>query len=33
VRVPPIPELEGDSFACPICYKRVIGVVSRKAWK
>jgi hypothetical protein len=33
VRVPPIPELEGDSFACPVCYKRVIGVVSRKAWK
>ncbi len=32
VRVPPVPELEGDSFACPICYKRV-GVVSRKAWK
>lgn len=33
LRVPPIPELEGDSFVCPICYKRVIGVVSRKAWK
>jgi hypothetical protein len=33
VRVPPIPELEGDSFACPICYRRVCGVVSRKAWK
>jgi hypothetical protein len=32
-RVPPMPELEEGGFTCPICYKRVIGVVSRKAWK
>jgi hypothetical protein len=31
--VPPMPEIEEGSFTCPICYKRVIGVVSRKAWK
>ncbi len=32
-RVPPIPEIQGDGFNCPICFSCVTNVKTRKEWK
>ena len=32
-RVPPMPEIRGDGFNCPICFSRVTNVKTRKEWK
>jgi hypothetical protein len=32
-RVPPMPEIQGDGFSCPICFSHATNVRTRKEWK
>ncbi|KAI1379881.1 hypothetical protein F4677DRAFT_297803 [Hypoxylon crocopeplum] len=32
-RVPPMPEVQGDSFICPICSNNITNIKGRKEWK
>ena len=32
-RVPPMPEIQGDWFNCPICFSRITNLKTRKEWK